>query len=129
MSRNTRLVLVGFGAFLVAAVLDFAAAGLVTLVAMSGPETAPDDCNDFGCALSTDKVGAVVSVLAWILALCAVAIGAGLISVIVTLIGVLSKWQPRSTAGTFAAIGLGILAALLGPLIAILVGKITAAWA
>ena len=128
MSRNTRLALVGVGAFLVAAVLDFAAAGLVTLVAMSGPDTAPDDCNDIGCALSTDEFGAVISIFVWILALGAVTIGAVLISLAVTLIGVLSQWQPRPATGTFAAIGLGILAAALGPLIAILIGRITTVW-
>lgn len=66
--------------------------------------------------------------IVWYFAVAGVTIGAVLIGVAVTLIGALGNWRPQAATGTFTAIGLGILAAALGPLIALLIGRLMTVW-
>jgi MFS family permease len=119
MSRNSRLLFIGVGALLVAAALDFSAAAVINVWVMSGPDTAPEDCAEISCGFSIDELGPLLAFLGWLLAIFGLGIAGALIALTTTLIGVLGKWQPRAASGTFLAIGLGIVAAALGPLIAV----------
>jgi hypothetical protein len=117
MSRNSRLVLVAAGAFVVALAFDIAVGFGVTSWAMSGPAQPPEDCADIGCQFSTDEFGQVVALIAWVVLAVGLGIGGTLIALTTTLLGLRSKWQPRAATGTFSAIGLGIAAGAIGPLI------------
>lgn len=109
----------GVGAFSVALVVDGSVATAFTLMVTSTREVPAEQCLDIGCALSENGGFAkVVAVLLWVFALVGLGIAAALISVVTVLVSMLSKWQPRGGTGTVVAIGLGLGAAIAGPLVA-----------
>ena len=115
MSRTSRLILIAAGAFALSSALDIAAASIFTVLALSGPGTPPEDCVEFACALSSDQLGSIAAFIVWYVVGTGLAIGGVLISLTMTLVGVLGRWQPRAATATFLAMGLGVAGVIVGP--------------